>query len=325
MQKLRKEGRVVMDAPPPAAPAPPKQPPSFVPPAMPPEPVTATAGGMPASTDAKPFSPTKSAGLHFEDELDDYDYAPPSAEGERVWKRFVNSSLLLVEVAAVIGLVFLGVNLFTAINGLERETANAAAIADQQRRATIPTIAPTPQITLEAVVLPGGHTFTDSGAPTFNYSEVPSHLLPLVQDLVIAPPPRRPPPTDNTAVRLIVPQIEVDQTIIQGVDWEALRQGIGQLQNSTTPADVEGNLVLVAHNDIYGEYFRHLDQLEAGDQFQIQTATQIFTYTVSHWELVEPNEVQVMDARGGATATLISCYPYQVDNKRIVVYATRNV
>lgn len=319
MQKLRKEGRVVLDAPPPQ---PPKPPASFVPPLMPPEqPNTPPA----AADEPKPVIPPPAAGLHFEDELDDFDYTPRSAEAERAWRRFVNAALLLLEVAAVVGLIVLGFNLFTVIGKLEQETASAAALADEQRRAGIPTIAPTPQITLEAVVLPGGHTFSPSGAPQFNYSEVPSHLLTLVQDQIIAPPPRRPEPTDNTALRLIIPKLNVDQTIIQGVDWEALRQGIGQLPNGTTPVDDSGNVVLVAHNDIYGEYFRYLDRLEAGDQFQVQTREQIITYTVSHWELVDPDDVHVMAPRGGATATLISCYPYQVNNKRIVVYATRSV
>jgi sortase A len=179
-------------------------------------------------------------------------------------------------------------------------------------------------LTLEAVVLPGGHVFTDTGAPQFNYAEIPSHLLPMVQEQIAQPPPRRPPPTDETPLRLIIPRLNVDQTIIQGVDWEAMRQGIGQLPNGTTPVDPDGNIVLAAHNDIYGEYFRHLDQLVPGDQFQIQTSSRIYTYTVQNWDIYEPTDVHVMESRGAAVATLISCYPYQVNNKRIVVFATLN-
>ena len=327
MQKLKREGRVVVQ------PEPVRPPAEFVPPPVPPEPdVSKGASGtgpvkvektaasvLPYREDRPPAAP---AGLHFEDELDDFDYAPPGEDGERAWKRFVNAALLLVEIAAVVGLVFLGVRLFDAISRLEQETASAAALADQQRRAVIPTIAPTPQLTLEAVVLPGGHTFNEAGAPQFNYSEIPAHLLPMVQDQLVQPPPRRPPPTDHTPLRLIIPKLGVDQTIIQGVDWEALRQGIGQLPNNVTPLDETGNIVLAAHNDIYGEYFRHLDQLEPGDQFQIQTRTQIFTYTVQGWDLYEPTDVHVMESRGYPAATLISCYPYQVNNKRIVVFAT---
>ncbi len=249
---------------------------------------------------------------------------PRAASDNGVWRRFVNTGLLLVEVAAVAGLIFIGVNLFQAVGKLETETRTAVELADQQRRAGIPTIAPTPQVTLDAVVLPGGHIFTASGAPQFNYSEIPSALLPMVQDQLVAPPPRRPPATDETALQLIVPKLNVNQTIVQGVDWDALRLGIGQLTNGTNPDTDDGNVVLAAHDDIYGEYFRHLDQLVPGDQFQIQTRSQVYTYTVTGTDIVDPTDVHVMDKRGGSTATLISCYPYQVNNHRIVVYATRN-
>jgi sortase A len=321
MKKLHREGRVVVEP----APAPPSEPvrpaDPFVPPPAPASLPEVAPSPTVTSQPRKPVAPS-SAGLRFEDDLDDMDYAMPSEEGERAWKRFVNGALLLVEVAAVVGLVVLGVNLFSAIGKLEQETASAAALADEQRRAVLPTIAPTPQLTLEAVVLPGGHTFTNTGAPQFNYAEVPSHLLPMVQEQIMQPPPRRPPATDETPLRLIIPRLNVDQTIIQGVDWEAMRQGIGQLPDGTTPVDPDGNLVLAAHNDIYGEYFRHLDQLVAGDQFQIQTSSRIYTYTVQNWDLFEPTDVHVMEKRGGQVATLISCYPYQVNNQRIVVFAT---
>jgi sortase A len=221
-------------------------------------------------------------------------------------------------------MVFIGYSLFQAINDLERETASAQALADEQRRMTIPTLEPTPTLRLENFVLPGGHTPpTAPGGGQFNYAEIPSHLLPLVQSEWIEPVINRPAPTSETALSLIIPKLSINHTIVQGVDWEALKMGIGQLPNSTNPGDEVGNVVLAAHNDIYGELFRYLDQLAPGDEFQIQTQTQLFTYVVTELREVEPNDVYVMDQRGGATATLISCYPYQVNNKRIVVFAER--
>ena len=65
-----------------------------------------------------------------------------------------------------------------------------------------------------------------------------------------------------------------------------------------------------------------IHQLVAGDQFQIQTSSRVYTYTVQNWDLFEPTDVHVMEKRGGQVATLISCYPYQVNSQRIVVFAT---
>ena len=269
----------------------------------------------------------RDAAPRFEDEMDDvididYEDVP---EDDRAWKMFMNRSLLLVEILAVVGLIFLGVNLFDAIGALERESASAQELADQLRRDGIPTLAPTPQLRLANFVLPSGHTPPEPGGRggQFNFAEVPAHLLPLVESEVIQPPISRPVQTEETALQLIIPKLNINNAIIQGTDWEALKQGIGQVQNGTDPTNDGGNLVLAAHNDIYNELFRYLDQLEEGDRFQIQTRTQLFTYVVRGWEVVEPSAVHVMENTDSPTATLISCYPYQVDNKRIVVFADR--
>lgn len=270
-------------------------------------------------------APGASAAPMFEDEGDEADYRPAhKGADDRFWRSFVNQSLLLVEIAAVVGLLYLGVQMFTNISALQRETASAQAMADDQRRAGIPTLEPTPQLQINQIVLPGGHTPpTAPGGAQFNYQEIPSNLWTLVESQVMQPIAFRPPPTEETALELSIPKLNINQTIVQGTDWEALKQGIGQVQNGANPSAERGNLALAAHNDIYGEFFRYLDKLEAGDEFFVRTKTRIYTYRVTSWEIVQPTDVHVLDVRGGATATLISCYPYGQNTKRIVVYAER--
>lgn len=286
---------------------------------------TAASVDLTAASPARLNGSENGDGLYFDDDTAEGFLPAEQKAGKKGGKKAVNALLLLVEVAAVVGLVLLGYELINAIGVLERETAAAVEIADAQRRAGIPTPEPTPQLSLEQIVLPGGHTPpTAPGGAQFNYSEIPSHLRPVVQQELAQPVIHRPAPKDETAVALTIPKLNVSQTIVQGVDWEALRLGIGQLTNGVTPDAESGNLVFAAHNDIYGEYFRHLDQLEPGDQFQVQTQSgSVFTYAVTGSEIVAPTAVHVMDYRGGATATLISCYPYQVNSQRIVIYAER--
>lgn len=244
--------------------------------------------------------------------------SPPKRE-----RKLFDRLLLLVEIAAVIGILAIAVNLITAIGKLESETASAQAFADEVRRAGIPTIEPTPTLRLENIVLPGGHTSPlSAGGADFNYEEVPAMYRPLVQSQWMQPVIQRPPPTTETALSINIPRLNIDATIVQGVDWEALKAGVGQLPNGINPSD-QGNLVLAAHNDIYGEIFRYVDQLQVGDPFQIRTATQVYNYVVTETLIVNPNDVYVMEPRGGSTATLISCYPYQVNSQRIVIYADR--
>lgn len=253
---------------------------------------------------------------------DDVYQVTAESRNSQTRRRVMDRLLLFIEVVAVIGIVVIAVNLLGAVQLLERETADAQAAAEEQRRQTIPTLQPTPTLRLENFVLPGGHIVQD-GLPVFNYSEVPSHLQPLVQSQWIQPVVSRPAPTSETALALLIPRLNINQPIVQGVDWAALQQGVGQLINGADPGDDFGNVVLAAHNDIYGQIFRYLDQMEVGDQFQIQTQSNIYTYTVTEMRFVNPDQVEVLEERGAATATLISCWPYQVNTQRVVVFADR--
>ena len=83
----------------------------------------------------------------------------------------------------------------------------------------------------------------------------------------------------------------------------------------------DGNIVLSAHNDVFGEIFRDLDHLQSGDEVVLFTSQKTYTYVIDETRIVEPTQVEVLAPTENATLTLISCYPYMVDNQRIVVTA----
>ena len=220
-------------------------------------------------------------------------------------RRFFDGLLLVVEVLAVLGLVFVLFNGLEVIQELNQEVADALEL---------PTLTPTPII--KAVVLPSGHTPPNSeGGSRFNWDEIPEHLRPLVQSLAEVPIPT---PGPEQANRVQIPAIGVDAPVVQGDGEEQLKKGVGQNNRSANPGK-SGNLILAAHNDVYGEIFRDLDQLKAGDEIIIHTNQRAYTYVIVNSEVVEPTYVQVMDQTPDPTVTLISCYPYLVDNQRIVV------
>ena len=236
------------------------------------------------------------------DESDNDLPAPPSSTRR---KRILDGLLLFVEVLAVIGLLLL---LFNGIN-MMRDLNNEVATALEQ-----PTLTPTPLIV--SVVLPSGHTpptSPDGARP--NEAEIPQHLKPLVQSLANIPIPT---PGPEQAIRIQIPAIEVDAPIVQGDGWEQLKKGVGQHIGSANPGDI-GNVVLSAHNDIFGEIFRDLDRLQPGDEITIYTNHRTYTYVISDSMVVEPTQVDVMDNTSQPTLTLISCYPYLVDNQRIAI------
>ena len=218
-------------------------------------------------------------------------------------------ALWLLEITAVVGLIYLGYDLWQAREVINKEVKEVIS-AD-----VYPTLSPTPII--KVLVLPGGHVPpTDPGGTRPNDSEIPENLRPLVQAL---PAVIIPTPSARQATRIVIPAIQVDAPIVQGDGWEQLRRGVGQHIGTASPGQ-NGNLVLSAHNDIFGEIFKNLDMLLPGDTVTISTMGEQFTYVIKGTEIVEPTAVSVMDPTTTPSLTLISCYPYLIDNKRIVVF-----
>jgi len=127
-----------------------------------------------------------------------------------------------------------------------------------------------------------------------------------------------PTPGPQQARQIQIRSISVDAPVVMGDGWEQLKKGVGQHLGTANPGEA-GNLVLSAHNDIFGEIFRDLDKLKNGDEIIIITQDRSFTYVISDILIVEPTRVDLMSETDESMITLVSCYPYLVDNKRIVV------
>ncbi|HEX9798086.1 MAG TPA: sortase [Anaerolineales bacterium] len=222
--------------------------------------------------------------------------------------RWLNRSLLIIEVAAVLALAFVLLSSLDVLRSLNQEVAEALGV---------PTGQPTPVIT--AVVLPSGHTPpTSPGGAQPNDAEIPENLRPFVQSVGVIDLPT---PGPGHARSMHIPAIwNAPAPVVQGDGWEQLKRGVGQHLGSGLPGQA-GNVVLSAHNDIFGELFRDLDQLQPGDTVVVSTSTTDYTYLITGMRIVDPTEVSVMEPTDHASLTLISCYPYLVDNKRIVVFA----
>ncbi len=223
--------------------------------------------------------------------------------------KFVNQALRYLEIITVLGLmVIFGVS-GNALFNLNRQSTSSWIIQP---------LVPTPII--QAFILPEGHTPPNSpgGARPNMEEEIPPNLLPLVNSYASIPTPTAAP---NQGVRIQIPALNIDAPIVQGDGWEQLKKGVAQHIGTANPGE-KGNMVLSGHNDVFGEVFRYLDRLKAGDQIIIYTFGRTYTYIVNGWTLVEPDQVEVMAPTPDETVTLISCYPYLVDKQRIIVKAS---
>jgi sortase A len=105
-----------------------------------------------------------------------------------------------------------------------------------------------------------------------------------------------PTPGPEQAIRIQVPAINLDKRIVQGDEWEQLKMGVGQHIGSANPGE-KNNVVLSAHNDIFGEFFKNLDRLKPGDQVILFTNQRSYTYVVmSNPQIVEPSQVEFLSS-----------------------------
>lgn len=231
------------------------------------------------------------------------------------WRFVFNRVFLLIEVSAVVGLIVITVGAWQDRRKINQEAAevySAPTIAPPTRLVPTPTTAPP----INAVILPGGHTPPD--AQGFSQPEpIPEHLQALAAAITPQPVPTLGP---EHTTRIVIPSIGVDHPVVEGDDWEVLKQGVGHTPWSANPGQ-SGNCILVAHNDIFGEIFRRLPEIELGDEIFVHTRTQVYRYLAKATHIVEPTQVEVMYPTNHPVLTLISSYPYLEDTQRIVVIA----
>jgi sortase A len=120
---------------------------------------------------------------------------------------------------------------------------------------------------------------------------------------------------------LTIPAIEVlDVAIFEGVDRETLQSGPGHVRASPLPGQ-PGNAVMSGHRTTYGRPFFDFDQLELGDEVEVETAIGTHRYAVREVVVVNPTDVWVAESRPGGWLTLTTCEPKFSASRRLVVFA----
>ncbi len=226
----------------------------------------------------------------------------PPAPGQKrwSWRKARDRALLFLEVAALVGLVVVLVASVSSLQELNQELAQAGD-----------TPPPTSTPMIRVSTLPG------SSFPPGSTSRVPEPYRSLVQPMT---PIAIPTPGPQAATRIVIPAINVDAPVVEGDGWEELKKGVGHHINSANPGE-RGNMVLSGHNDVFGEVFRYLENLDLEDEIIVYAGVQPYRYRVKAKRIVDPSDVSVMAPTSEPALTLITCYPYLVDTHRLVVIA----
>ena len=120
--------------------------------------------------------------------------------------------------------------------------------------------------------------------------------------------------------KIIVPSLETEHIMFEGVDRDSLKKGPGHMPWTPLPGQ-PGNAVVSGHRTTYGAPFFDFDQLAAGDEIIVETLLGSHTYVVRESIIVQPTDIWVTEEKPGAWLTLTTCHPRFSASERLVIFA----
>jgi LPXTG-site transpeptidase (sortase) family protein len=121
-------------------------------------------------------------------------------------------------------------------------------------------------------------------------------------------------------------QVDIRAPIVEGIDDEALKNGIGHHPDSVWPNE-KGNVVLAGHNfdldatNPYGQIFISLRLVQIDDEVVIQYENKKYYYKVFKKETVSSDDESMYSQVDDWILTFYTCDPPYTDWKRLVIQA----
>jgi len=125
-----------------------------------------------------------------------------------------------------------------------------------------------------------------------------------------------------------VPKLGIYIPVFYGTGDEALNRGCGWVEHTSLPIGGEStHAVISGHTGMPdAEMFTRLDESEEGDSFYIHVLGDVLEYRIDSIVTVDPNDVFPLEITDkGDHVTLVTCTPYGINNKRLLVRGTRVV
>lgn len=133
----------------------------------------------------------------------------------------------------------------------------------------------------------------------------------------------QPPLGSGLLFAIRVPKIGYYAAVEQGVSANILYIGPGHYPQTVMPGQ-PGTVGVAAHNT----YWIRFGDLGAGDQIDVQTRTQTFTYTITGTQIVQPSDGAVLDSKPGQhELVMTTCWPLwagALATQRLIFFATQN-
>ncbi len=117
-----------------------------------------------------------------------------------------------------------------------------------------------------------------------------------------------------------VPRLGLSVMVVEGDSRANLRRAVAHISNSPLPGEL-GNVALAGHRDTF---FRPLRNIHVGDEITFKTQARTINYVVESFDVVAPDDLQILDPTAGHDLTLVTCYPFYFVGpapKRFIVHA----
>lgn len=117
---------------------------------------------------------------------------------------------------------------------------------------------------------------------------------------------------------VVIPKINLVHPLFEGIEESVIHWGPGHWPGSPLPGN-RGNSVFAGHRVTHTRPFLDIDLLAPGDKMTFHLATGTFTYEVTDYLIVGPQDVWITNQTAEPTVTLFACHPKYSAKQRYVV------
>ncbi len=166
------------------------------------------------------------------------------------------------------------------------------------------------------------------------FSEVLAHSLTLKSEDTVST-------TYSKDFFLTIPKIGTNKARVKAnvksdvevVYKKALENSLAHFKGSPVPGQ-SGNAFIYGHSITESVYrdnpsnpvveFTKLGRLNFGDKIYVDIDDKRIGYTINKVKIINPDETDILNDQGGKTITLMTCYPFGSNSKRLVVVANQD-
>jgi sortase A len=120
--------------------------------------------------------------------------------------------------------------------------------------------------------------------------------------------------------RIKIDRINLNMVVVQGTDTASLEKGPGHYKNTPIPG-LHGTVAIAGHRTTYLAPFRHIDEIQDGDEIRVEMPYAAFTYTVQKHEVVDPSDIGILKPVGFDQLVLTACHPPYSAAHRYAIFA----